>query len=53
MDWPKGLQRPEIIVAPKLSVREADVIAKHVEESMREHVRLLSGVVVRARLSSA
>ncbi|HUE12771.1 MAG TPA: cation diffusion facilitator family transporter [Planctomycetaceae bacterium] len=42
-----------IIVAPNLSVREADDIAKQVEESMRGHVRLLGGVVVRARPSSA
>lgn len=36
-----------IEVDPTLSVREADVISKKVEEALRDHVRLLDSVVVR------
>jgi cation diffusion facilitator family transporter len=38
-----------IDVDPTLSVREADVISKQVEQALREHVRLLGTVVVRSR----
>lgn len=42
-----------IDVDPHLSVQEANVIAKEVERSMHEHVRLLGGVAVRLRPSAA
>ena len=34
-------------VAPHLSVQEADAVAKKVEQSLRDHIRLLGEVVVR------
>ncbi len=37
-----------INVAPKLSVQEANIIAKKVENSLREHIPLLGVVIVRA-----
>jgi divalent metal cation (Fe/Co/Zn/Cd) transporter len=36
-----------IEVDPNLPVREADALAKRVEESLRDHIRLLGNVVVR------
>ena len=39
----------EIYVDPNLTVQEADNIAEHVEQSLRDHIRLLGNVVVKVR----
>lgn len=39
-------------VAPEMNVQEADMVAKSVEDALRDHVRLLGSAVVRTRPST-